>query len=447
MPSPAQNERKMKMASIEKRGDSYRIKVSCGYDVNGKKIVSSITYHPEYFTSTGKAKAASVIQKELEQFVAEFERSVRLGDTLAGSSMRVADLIERYLKEYAFVELSVATAEGYETALKKKILPKFGHYKVSDLCRRQLEIQAFYNDMAKPDDEGKCLAQSTVKRNMNVFSSMMNWAVNMSLAPSNPLRNVKPPREKYSGRKVKSFSVEELNRFIQALDMPITAKYKAHTRTKKNGVTYDVPEYTETRYIPEQYKLFYILAVFSGCRRCELLALDWSDIDFEACTIRIYKSLSKIKGALIIKETKTTSGVRTINIPVSVIELARKWKIHQQEWRLQMGTAWKGEDNVFSQVDGPRIYPDSVTARFKEVLRNYNASCAPADKLPEITLHGLRHTSASILINQHTDIATVSKRLGHSRTSVTLDIYTHAIAEADKEAAAALDTIARSAGV
>lgn len=72
---------------------------------------------------------------------------------------------------------------------------------------------------------------------------------------------------------------------------------------------------------------------------------------------------------------------------------------------------------------------------------------APADKLPEITLHGLRHTSASILINQHTDIATVSKRLGHSRTSVTLDIYTHAIAEADKEAAAALDTIARSAGV
>ena len=161
------------MASIEKRGDSYRIKVSCGYDVNGKKIVSSITYHPEYFTSTGKKKAASVIQKELEQFVAEFERSVRLGDTLAGSSMRVSDLIEKYLKEYAFVELSAATAEGYETALKKKILPKFGHYKVSDLCRKQLEIQAFYNDMAKPDDDGKRLAQSTVKRNMNVFSSIV----------------------------------------------------------------------------------------------------------------------------------------------------------------------------------------------------------------------------------------------------------------------------------
>ena len=73
--------------------------------------------------------------------------------------------------------------------------------------------------------------------------------------------------------------------------------------------------------------------------------------------------------------------------------------------------------------------------------------CRPGEELPDIPLHGLRHTAASILINQHTDIAAVSKRLGHSRTSVTLDIYTHAIKEADKDAADKLEVIAQASGI
>ena len=93
------------------------------------------------------------------------------------------------------------------------------------------------------------------------------------------------------------------------------------------------------------------------------------------------------------------------------------------------------------------MYPDTVTAKFKSIIRNYNAQCPPSEQLPDISLHGLRHTVASVLINQHTDIATVSKRLGHSRTSVTLDIYTHAVQKADKAAAELLDDIAKSAGV
>lgn len=93
------------------------------------------------------------------------------------------------------------------------------------------------------------------------------------------------------------------------------------------------------------------------------------------------------------------------------------------------------------------MYLDTVTRKFRDIIQNYNAQATESDKLPEISLHGLRHTAASILIGQHTGIATVSKRLGHSRTSVTLDIYTHAIKEADKAAADALDVLARSAGI
>lgn len=267
----------------------------------------------------------------------------------------------------------------------------------------------------------------------------------MGLIPSNPMERVKPPKESFKEPAPKSFTIEELKRFLEALDMPQTATYKAHTRTASTGTIYQVPEYQEQRFLPEQFKLFYLMAAFSGARRGELLALDWSDLDFNAGTVHLYKSLSKTASGLMIKSTKTTSGVRMINMPASVMELAREWRCHQIETRLQMGTAWKGNENIFCQADGSRMYPDTVTAKFRDIIRNYNAQCASADRLPEITLHGLRHTAASILINQHTDIATVSKRLGHSRTSVTLDIYTHAIESADRAAADLLETVVKEA--
>ncbi|MCH1982453.1 site-specific integrase [Ruminococcus sp. OA3] len=435
------------MANIEKRGDSYRIKVCVGYDSKGKKITQSTTYHPEYTTRTGKVKAESVIQKELERYAAEFERKVKNGDLLAESNMKFSELVERYLKEYAYMELTTATAEGYETYLRNKLLPHFGHFKVADLCRQTMNIQTFYNDTAKKAGDERALASSTINRHITIFSSVMRWAVDMHIAPNNPLTRVKPPRTQYKKPTPKSFTLEELNRFIQALELPQTATYKAHKRTLKGGTTYSVPEYTETRFLSEQFKLFYIMAAFSGCRRSELIALDWSDFNFDKGTINISKTVSKTSKGIIVKETKTSSGTRVINMPVSVMDLAKRWRTHQQEERLKLGTFWKGIDNVFCQADGTRMYPDTVSAKFKDVILNYNSQCQPNDKLPEITLHGLRHTSASILIYQNTDIATVSKRLGHSKTSVTLDIYTHAIAEADKTAANTLDIIAKNAGI
>lgn len=435
------------MANIEKRGSTYRIKVSVGYDSTGKKMTRSTTFHPEYITRTGKIKADSVIQREVEQYAADFERAVKAGDILAENNMKFSELASRYLAEYAFVKLSAATAEGYQSALEKKILPQFGHLRINDLCRKRLEIQKFYNDMAKPDKDRHALAPSTIKRHIDIFSSVMSWAVDMGIAPDNPLEHVKTPRTEPKAACPKSFAIDELNRFIQALELPQVSTYKAHTSHTAEGKIYSVQEYRESRYLPEQFKLFFIMAVFSGCRRGELIALDWRDLDFNAGTISIYKSVSKTKNGIIIKETKTTSGIRVINMPVSVMDLAKKWQLHQKEWQLQLGTAWKGGENVFSQVEGARMHPDTVTAKFKDVIRNYNAQCDPHDKLPEIPLHGLRHTSASILINQHTDIATVSKRLGHSRTSVTLDIYTHAIAEADKTAAHALESVTNIEGI
>ena len=434
------------MASIKKRKDAYCITVSIGYDAQGKKLTRSTTYRPDPYTATGKTKSDSVIRKEVAEYAVDFERKVKSGVITADSSMKFSELVSRYLAEYAFVELTRNTAEGYQNILNNRLVPEFGHMKINDLCHGQLVIQKYFNQLAKTNKGGKRLATSSIRREMAVFSSVMSWAVNMQLIPNNPLLNVRTPKEAYKEPSPKSFTIEELKRFLAALDEPQTATYKAHTRTVATGTVCRVKEYQEQRSLPEQYKLFFVMAALSGARRGELLALTWPDLDFDACTISISKSISKTSAGIIVKSTKTASGVRVVNMPISVMQLAKTWKKHQIEQRLKLGTAWKGHDNIFCQADGSTMYPDSVTARFRQIINNHNAKCRPEEALPEISLHGLRHTAASILINQHTDVATVSKRLGHSRTSVTLDIYTHAIQEADKAAADTLEILAFGTG-
>lgn len=418
------------MASIRKRGENYEIKVSLGYDVKGKKKFASTTYHPEYTTRTGQRKAESVIKKEVEKYAADYERAIKAGDILAEDSMKFSLLVDKYLGDYAYKELSRTTAEGYEWILRKAIIPNFGFYSVKDLCRKTLEIQSFINNLASGE---KPLAVSTIKRYMAVFSSVMSWAVQMGVAAKNPLERVKPPKEAFKEQEVKSFTSDELNRFIEALDMPVTSVHKAHTRESDNGQVL-VKEYIEKREIPEQFKVFFILSAFTGCRRGELIALDWKNVDFENCEIHIEKNCAKIKGGQIIKDVKTKSGKRTVTVEPQVMELLRLWKVHQKEHRLKLGSAWRGEDAVFIQEEGERMHLDTPTHKFEEIIHNYNSHCAPSDRLPEITLHGLRHTHASLMVSQNVDIAAISKRLGHSRTSVTLDIYTHSFEDADKAA-------------
>lgn len=439
------------MANITKRGNSYRINVSVGYDTNGQKLQVTTTYKPELYTATGKPKAESVIQKEVERYAIDFENQVKSGAITQYRTMRFHELVERYLQEYAFIELETHTAEDYKNHLEKKIIPAFGHYRIDNLCKAQLDIQKFYNKMAEPTTDGKKLAVSSIKRSICVFSSVMRWATDMKLADSNPLERIRPPKDKQRLKpkesKVKNFTIDELARFVRALDTPQIVTCRSHHRVAQSGTHYDVPEYNKVQHLHPQFKLFFILAAFSGCRRGELIALDWEDIDFKESTIHIYKSASKTSQGIIIKSTKTESGVRILNMPQSVMSLLKDWHLQQTQLRFQLGTAWEGTGNIFCQSNGSRMYPDTVSAKFRDIIVNWNAQCKPDEVLPEIPLHGLRHTAASILIHQHTDIATVSKRLGHSSTSVTLDIYTHSIKEADRVAADKLESIAKITGV
>lgn len=358
------------MASIEKRGDSYRVTVSAGYDASGRKLRQSATFKPDRLTATGRTKAESVIEKEVQTFAAQFEHDIKAGALSVGGSMRFSELVDCYLEQYAALELEKGTADGYRAILEKRLLPAWGHTRIKELAQKQLDLQSYFNWLALPDRDGRALSPATIKRYMAVLSSVLSWAVNMRLIPSNPMEHVRAPRESYKEPKPKSFTIEELKRFMEALDLPQTATYKAHKRTAQSGTVYSVQEYRESRKLPEQFKLFFTLAVFSGCRRGELIARDWPDLDFDACTISISKSVSKTSHSVIVKKTKTASGVRIINMPPSVMQQAKRWKLHQAEYRLKLGSAWKGQDHVFIQTEGARMYPDTVSAKFKCLMWN-----------------------------------------------------------------------------
>ncbi len=184
------------------------------------------------------------------------------------------------------------------------------------------------------------------------------------------------------------------------------------------------------------------MALFCGLRRGELVALEWSDLDFTDNSVNITKSTSCVNGKPVTKTTKTNSSVRKISVPASVMALAKKYKSEQMQYRLTLGSQWVGNNYIFIQWNGQQMHPDTPYKTFKKIIKRYNDSVKnESEKLPDIPLHGLRHTSATLLISQNVDVKTVSNRLGHAQTSTTMDIYSHALKKMDEQAATVLDDL------
>lgn len=177
-----------------------------------------------------------------------------------------------------------------------------------------------------------------------------------------------------------------------------------------------------------------MLLIYTGMRRGELFGLEWKDIDFENGYLNIVRTSQYIGNkTLITKEPKTKSSRRCMKISQSLVDLLKEYRAFQSEQRLKTGSEWHNTDRLFTQLNGLPMCPDSLTKWFSNFLKKHN--------LRQVTLHSLRHTNATLLIAEGTDIRTVSSRLGHSNTATTLNIYTHALKSKDSEAADVLNTV------
>ena len=431
------------MASIRERNGSYQISVSLGRDHNGKQIFERCTYVP---TST----TAKKIEKEVRQFADEFEKRVREGKYLTGEKTTFQEVCKMWEESEDAASLTKNVLIGYKAILKNHAIPNIGTMKISKI--RVPHIESIYKNLK---DEGR--APATIRRIHTAINSVFKYALRCDIVQENICDRVRLPKASTTLKKEKDelryFTLDQAKTFLKALEEGYEVEISAHDRIlKSSGSNYSVSNYTTQHQVPTQYKVYFNLAIIGGFRRGELIALTWEDIDFKEKTISINKSASKVSkkdGGQVIKETKTKASNRTIKMPDQCFDLLRIWKKEEKELSFILGTKWEGyrgkdfdKNHVFIQMDnGQMMNLDTPSHKFRRIIELYNGTCKKEeDKLPVIRLHDLRHTSATLLISAKEDIETISHRLGHSKASVTMDVYGHWMKETDEKAA---DTMGR----
>ena len=171
----------------------------------------------------------------------------------------------------------------------------------------------------------------------------------------------------------------------------------------------------------------WVLLATSGMRRGEALGLRWRDVDLDASRVRVVQTLIQTRGKASISEPKTACGRRPISLDKATVAVLREHRKQMLKERLLVGPDFKDADFVFHQPDGSTLKPDAVSATF---LRRVESSDAG-----RITLHGLRHTWATLALEKGIHPRVVQERLGHSTIAITLGIYSHVTPTLHDEAA------------
>lgn len=432
------------MANIRQRGNTFQISVYVGEDKDGRKLFERTTFTPS-------ESAPTKIKREVEAFAREFEDKVKRGRYFKGDKLSFCDVMGLWKDDQSYKDLTLRIKEDYESILNRWAVPALGKLSIGKIT--PVHVQTIYNEMEK---EGK--APGTIKRVNTVINAVMKFAYRMEIIEHNPCDRVRLPKMN-ADTSLHYFDIDQSICFLEILKTGFTIIHKGHKRTlKKTGEEYVVPDYEYKVNVPTQFQAYYTVAIYSGFRRGEMVALTWEDIDFENETISINKSMAKTtsKGQ-IVKETKTVAGNREIKLPHDCFTILKEWKKEEREFSLKMGSAWDGfrgsefdKNYVFIQTDsncGHHMDIDTPRKKFREIIKRYNSTVEDeSDKLPMIRLHDLRHTSATLLLSQGVDIETVSHRLGHSKPSITLDVYGHALESMDEVASNTLQNLLSKSG-
>lgn len=325
-------------------------------------------------------------KEEVLEKAARVQEHVRLTGMIPDARKTVADLVA-YVLEISKPRLKPKTWATYEYICREYILPALGRIPLSRLNASQ--IQAFY---AKIEQRGRrlpSLLHATLSRLCKI-GWRLGWLTQV------PTEKVMRPVYKQPEKNV--WSEEEIGRFIEA--------------TREDWL----------------WPLFVFLAT-TGCRIGEALALRWEDIDWRRRAVTIKKNAVRVRGEWHIEKPKTKAGERTISLPdITITALKKQWA-----WQAEQRTKkeWQESGHVFTNLNGDMLNDNTIRKRFKRLTRELG--------LPEISIHGLRHSHASVLLAHGTDIATVSRRLGHANSAITLAVYTHFVRQDDEHVARLLE--------
>jgi integrase len=322
----------------------------------------------------------------------------KAGTIAAPNKVTVGEFVDKFEVDWVDTpHLTTRSAERYRAALAH-VRRHLGDRLLLKL--QPTDLSGFYADLARDG-----LAPRTVKFVHVVLHRALGLAVVWKLLRDNPATVIKPP--KAPARETEMLQPKEAGRLLERL------------RGK--------PLY-----------LLASVALATGARRNELLALRWSDLDLDQGRLRIEQALEQSGGTIRVKEPKTRHGRRMISLPAeTVAELRRHWK-DQQERRLAMGRGRAADASpVFASPSGTWESPDAISHAWERQMEGLGMS--------SVTFHSLRHTHASTLIAAGVDILTISRRLGHGSPKVTLEVYGHLVAGGDDRAAEIVGAAFRSA--
>lgn len=451
------------MATVTKRSDSYKITVSCGYDMNGKQIRKHITWTPE------PNMTARQIEKELERQKFLFEEKCRTGQVLDGT-IRFADFAEKWFDEYADKHLRPRTVAGYKR-LMTRINAAIGNIKLDKLQPHHLN--AFYDNLAeggiRSDVKYKCLIdfkKELSKQNLSKvqFSEMAGVSLSVlnsitqgrniregsAIAISNALKvNMDKLFEPInSNSALSSKTILHHHRLISSI-LQTAVQWQVIFANPCDRIKPPKVEAKESKYLDEieaarlleliekedfQYKVMVKLLLYTGFRRGELCGLEWPDIDFKNSIIHVRRSSLYLSGMGVFEDTtKNATSQRSIKVPQIAMTMLKEYKAWQAERQLFWGDKWINSDRLFTATDGKPIHPDTLSGWFRDFIRKNN--------LPQINIHSLRHTNATLQIAAGVPLPTVAKRLGHANATTTSKIYVHAIRSAEEAAADTLENI------
>lgn len=453
------------MATIEKRnnkkGLSYKIIVSAGYDIHGNQIRHFKTWAPPQ--GMGEKRA----DKEVLMAAAKFETEIKQGYQIAN---------HQTFHDYALYVIDLKKRNGAKpntirsyTDLMARIDPIIGHMKLGDI--RPQHLNNLYKTIQAPEsrlDRYKAIGKENISEAVKA-SGMTRTAIAEAAGISASTVTAACRRQTIKASKAEAIAntlnkpvkdlflmiaiteplsnktVLEHHRFIHTVleqaEKEMLVPYNAASKASPPSASRKLPAYYQSEQItaildalqdePEKWRVITHLLIVTGCRRGEIMALKWDKVNLEDGILEISANLCYLKELGTYEVTTKTDNVRYIGLPDETVSMLWRYKASQAKLQEDNQDRWKGTGYLFTQDNGLPMNPDSITGWLNKFSKRRG--------LPHIHPHAFRHSVASLLIAEGTDIVTVAGQLGHSQASTTSDIYAHVISAAK---AKATDTIA-----
>ena len=348
---------------------------------------------------TGKAIIKNVLGKTQAECKAKLSaalESVKGIDVSRADEYTVATWLRSWYDIYAKPNVRVATAGRYQLMVEQYTIPRIGNIKLTKLTAH--DLQKLYKELMengridrKSGHGNPGLSSTTVRSLHLMLHNAFERAIKERLIPRNPTEDCIAPK-------------------VQKIEMQILPPEH-------------IKDYLEAADRRGLLPMFY-LELVSGLRKGELVALQWSDLDEANCTISVSKQASwDTEGNLILSQPKTGNSIREASIPQDAVELLKQEhaKHPDNPWMFPSGRT------------GEMYHPDSVVTLHKRILKDAG--------LEHIRFHDLRHTFATIALQNGVDVKTVSSMLGHYSAGFTLDIYAHVTTDAQLKAAQTMGNI------